>query len=61
MTATAGYAFSCDSPDGCHAYAMAAGSLNEARRNLQSALGWVTSPDGDLCPDHKYQQPVPPL
>lgn len=60
MTAHPGYAFTCDSPDGCHAHVMGAGPLDLARANISEALGWVMSPDGDLCPDHADQQPVPP-
>ena len=53
MTASRGFAFSCDSTDGCLAHAMVQGeSLVAARDALASALDWFTSPDGDLCPFH---------
>lgn len=57
MSAVPGFAFSCDSRDGCLAHAMVAGSrVDEARIALTEALGWFSSEHGDLCPDHAEQQ-----
>jgi len=64
VTATAGFAFSCDSPDGCFAHAMVAGvDLAMARDTLCEVLGWRSGAgvNGDLCPDHHDQMPVPPV
>lgn len=61
MSATPGFAFSCDSPDGCMAHAMVAGAtVEDARQSLTAALHWFTSEHGDLCPNHIGQYPAPP-